>query len=248
MIAAIPIRCAHRAGAACAAALFHAIVALQRVDMRDASCNIELARSKSADWAGGEARLICAAFARTGASIRFGKINVLAKRQCAAPSVPQAPVGMDQHAKRRWIHRFGLLRPTLKRRPGRTVKGEYRLGAQSRRDRTQYASRPAIERVRLAVGGFRRSLERRPMFPPDKADQNERADLIVRRKISWAGMEAAAIGKSMGRYRFFDVREFHMLRLYCPPTSNSASLIWPSEQTRTASIRTEKTFSFRITA
>jgi len=80
------------------------------------------------------------------------------------------------------------------------------------------------------------------------ADQNERADMILRKKISCAGMVAAAIGKSIGRYRFFDACECHMLRLYCPPTSNSASLIWPSEQTRTASIRTAKTFAFRITA
>jgi len=162
--------------------------------------------------------------------------------------MPQATVGMDQHAKRRWMHRFGLFRPTLKRRPGRTVKGEYRRGAQSHCDHTQNASRPAIERVRHTVGGFRRSRKRRPMLTPDKADQNERADMILRKKISCAGMVAAAIGKSIGRYRFFDACAFHMLRLYCPPTSNSASLIWPSEQTRTASIRTAKTFAFRITA
>jgi len=40
----------------------------------------------------------------------------------------------------------------------------------------------------------------------------------------------------------------HMLRRYCPPTSNSACVICPSEQTRTASIRTANTFSSRITA
>jgi hypothetical protein len=37
-------------------------------------------------------------------------------------------------------------------------------------------------------------------------------------------------------------------RRYCPPTSNSAWVIWPSEHTRTASISTANTFSSAITA
>ena len=40
----------------------------------------------------------------------------------------------------------------------------------------------------------------------------------------------------------------YILRRYCPPTSNSAFVICPSEQTRTASISTSKTFLFSITA
>ncbi len=36
---------------------------------------------------------------------------------------------------------------------------------------------------------------------------------------------------------------FYMLRRYWPPTSNSALVIWPSEQMRTASISTSKTLS-----
>ena len=39
-----------------------------------------------------------------------------------------------------------------------------------------------------------------------------------------------------------------MLRRYCPPTSNSAFVIWPSEQQRTASISTSKTLALAITA
>src|SRR5882724_767824 len=39
-----------------------------------------------------------------------------------------------------------------------------------------------------------------------------------------------------------------MLRRYWPPTSNSACVICPNEQTRTASISTSKTFSSAITA
>ena len=46
-------------------------------------------------------------------------------------------------------------------------------------------------------------------------------------------------GRVLGRY---------MLRRYWPPTSNSACVICPSEQTRTASISTANTFSFSITA
>ncbi|MGO8891821.1 MAG: hypothetical protein ACLP8X_31390, partial [Streptosporangiaceae bacterium] len=37
-------------------------------------------------------------------------------------------------------------------------------------------------------------------------------------------------------------RHRHTLRRYCPPTSKNASLIWPSEQCLTASIRASKTF------
>ena len=39
----------------------------------------------------------------------------------------------------------------------------------------------------------------------------------------------------------------YMLRRYCPPTSNSASVICPSEHTRTASISTSKTLPLAIT-
>ena len=38
-----------------------------------------------------------------------------------------------------------------------------------------------------------------------------------------------------------------MLRRYWPPTSNSASVIWPSEQTRTASISTSNTLPLAMT-
>ena len=40
----------------------------------------------------------------------------------------------------------------------------------------------------------------------------------------------------------------YMLRRYCPPTSNSAFVICPSEHTRTASIRTSNTFRLSMTA
>ena len=40
----------------------------------------------------------------------------------------------------------------------------------------------------------------------------------------------------------------YMLRRYCPPTSNSAFVICPSEQPRTASISTANTLPFSITA
>src|SRR5438552_5688055 len=40
----------------------------------------------------------------------------------------------------------------------------------------------------------------------------------------------------------------YMLRRYWPPTSKRAWVICPSEQTRTASISTANTFSFRMTA
>src|SRR6185503_11575999 len=43
-------------------------------------------------------------------------------------------------------------------------------------------------------------------------------------------------------------RRNYMDRRYCPPTSNSACVICPSEHTRTASISTAKTFPSWITA
>ena len=43
-------------------------------------------------------------------------------------------------------------------------------------------------------------------------------------------------------------RRSYMLLRYCPPTSNNAPVICPSEQTRTASISTSNTFRLSITA
>ena len=40
----------------------------------------------------------------------------------------------------------------------------------------------------------------------------------------------------------------HMLRRYCPPTSNKAFVICPREHTRTASINTSNTFLLSMTA
>ena len=40
----------------------------------------------------------------------------------------------------------------------------------------------------------------------------------------------------------------YIFRRYCPPTSNSAFVICPSEQTRTASISTSNTLRLSITA
>ena len=42
--------------------------------------------------------------------------------------------------------------------------------------------------------------------------------------------------------------EAYILRRYCPPTSNSALVICPSEQQRTASISTSNTLALAITA
>ena len=43
------------------------------------------------------------------------------------------------------------------------------------------------------------------------------------------------------------LRRGYMLRRYCPPTSNSALVIWPSEQTRTVFISSAKTLPLSIT-
>ena len=48
----------------------------------------------------------------------------------------------------------------------------------------------------------------------------------------------ASVHKSMAR-----LPSAYMLRRYCPPTSNSASVICPSEQQRTASISTSNTLA-----
>ena len=66
---------------------------------------------------------------------------------------------------------------------------------------------------------------------------------VPARRVRQVGQGGAALGRDgelAGRS--------YMLRRYWPPTSNSACVICPSEQTRTASISTSNTFSSRSTA
>jgi hypothetical protein len=104
---------------------------------------------------------------------------------------------MNKHAERRRINRFGLLRPALKRRPGRTIEGKYRRGAESRRNGADNPARPAIERIGFAVGGFGRGRKERPVFAPGEPDQNEGANFRANRQISRAGMKRAAPGQPL---------------------------------------------------
>lgn len=86
------------------------------------------------------------------------------------------------------------------------------------------------------------------MLASCKAEENDRSGVYPVRQIVRFGMKGAAKGEALTDGRAFDRFESHMFRRYWPPTSNKVSLIWPSEQTRTASISTSKTFSLRITA
>src|SRR5262245_40104072 len=69
--------------------------------------------------------------------------------------------------------------------------------------------------------------------PPLRAQENRKQRIL--------GHPEFHGGRFLLAYRY-------MLRRYCPPTSNSACVICPSEQTRTASISTSNTFRFSITA
>src|SRR6185312_14718302 len=72
----------------------------------------------------------------------------------------------------------------------------------------------------------------------DLVHRAEAADAHLGRGIEDADLVAGR------RYRL----AAHMFLRYRPPTSKSARVIWPSEQTRTASISTSNTFASRITA
>src|SRR5437867_7650588 len=71
-----------------------------------------------------------------------------------------------------------------------------------------------------------------------------RQALIARGVRQLRAVGAGALESGAGRKEVLS----YMLRRYWPPTSNRAWVICPSEQTRTASISTAKTFSLRITA
>ena len=64
----------------------------------------------------------------------------------------------------------------------------------------------------------------------------------------WRDAKLYEIGAGTREIRRMLIGRAHILRRYCPPTSNSALVICPSEQTRTASISTSNTLRFSITA
>src|SRR5262245_28454137 len=61
--------------------------------------------------------------------------------------------------------------------------------------------------------------------------------------------DVRCVARGLTRQRdFFFEGAGYMLRRYCPPTSNNADVIWPSEQQRTAAISTANTLRSSITA
>ena len=68
--------------------------------------------------------------------------------------------------------------------------------------------------------------------------------------VYWTGIGRVvyALSEAARQHRAVRPPVFHMLRRYCPPTSNSAFVICPSEHTRTASISTSNTLALAITA
>jgi hypothetical protein len=125
--AAITVLHSDGAGEASAAASIHAVNACEGADMCGAGLDIISSRREGADRTGGQARFLGAAFAGAGATIGFRQVKPLVEGQGAAPSVPQTPVRMDQHADRGLKNWFGQLCPTKKRRPRWTAKRKYRV-------------------------------------------------------------------------------------------------------------------------
>ncbi len=82
---------------------------------------------------------------------------------------------------------------------------------------------------------------------PGASSQGYAAD--VARHPSTQHLAAIKNGHRSGaRFAVMLAAQAYIFRRYCPPTSNSALVIWPSEQTRTASIRRANTFSLAMAA
>ena len=69
----------------------------------------------------------------------------------------------------------------------------------------------------------------------------------IRFFIRWS-VRKKATQKKPEQVRLFFMCRNHIFRRYCPPTSNKAVVIWPSEHTRAASISFANTFSLLIAA
>ena len=69
------------------------------------------------------------------------------------------------------MHWFSQLRPALERQIGRAVKGEQRRCAQFHGESGNDTPRPAVERVGLAILGFQRLSEGRPVAAADETDE-----------------------------------------------------------------------------
>jgi len=235
------------AGVTGPAAALHAIGSTRGMKMIRASGRVVSGRRKRADGTRAKAGLSRACVAGAWTPVDRRQFEQLAKRERAAPGVPQAPIGMNQHSEWRRVKRLRFSTPALEWQPWRPTEGKKCSGVELLRQIANYPPRPAVERIGRAVRRFRRTGEGRPIRPPRKAQQDQCAG-VVAGGILGVGVKRAAPCQPRRLDGTPDIGNVHMFRRYCPPTSNSVSLIWPSEQTRTASIRTANTFSLRITA
>ncbi len=162
--------------------------------------------------------------------------------------MPKSEIRMDQQTKRRWIERFGILAPTHKGQERWSAEGKQRFRPECFCDTADDAHGPAVHGAGPPVARLRGGREGRPAYPAGDARKYNCAGRESRHEIVRTRMKCATVRKAGIGNGTLNVGGDHMFRRYWPPTSNSVSLIWPSEHTRTASIRTANTFSFLITA
>src|SRR5205807_1910695 len=98
---------ADRTGAPGAATRVDAIGAARAVDVTDARRNVITFGRKRVHRTGGQAGLVITTIARSRAGIGWRQFDPLTKGQRSAPGMPQAPVGMNEHADGRWIDGLG---------------------------------------------------------------------------------------------------------------------------------------------
>lgn len=207
LFGAVAMPGAYGAGAAGAATFLHTICTTRGLDVRDAGGDVIAFHRESIDRTGGQTRLVRATVTRPWPSIGRRQFERLAKRQRAAPGMPQAPIGMDQHAERRWMYRFRFLRPAEEGQPRRTLKRKQRRRAELMCEVANDAQRPAVQRIGRAVVCFRRVPEMPPVSIAGEADENQRAGIAAIRPVVRRRMKCAAIRQSPRFYCNADTRE-----------------------------------------
>jgi len=154
LIGLVRVLGADRAGAPGGASEIHAIAAAGSGQMGQAGIHLKAAYRHGAHRAGIEAGLAIAIVAGAGRVAAFRHREGFAEQKQSPVRMPEPVNGMDERAGRRWVNRFGALRPALKRVMRRAAERKQDFGPEGIGDRFQYAARPFIQRVFAGIRKF----------------------------------------------------------------------------------------------
>lgn len=189
------------------AARIHAIRAFGTGEMADASGHIIAGDAERAYGTGIQARFIRASITRSGTLISGWQRQPFGKRQRSPITMPKPLVWVYEHAERRRLARFGLLRPALKRQI-RFLKRKQRERAKRLRQWLNDITRPVIQQIDRRVA---RRAECRPHGRPGVTGQNQRTGLPAVGKFRHAvfrfGVEGASRRQSRLLQRIVNVRQ-----------------------------------------